>query len=116
MAYMGKESQKERVYVYVGFLVAQDSKESACHSGIPGLIPGSGRSPEEVNGYPLLCSLLENSMDRETRQAIVNGVTENWTWLNDQHFQFFTFTCIHVMSGCAVYLKLIQHCKPTIRQ
>ena len=29
-----------------------------------GLIPGSGRSPEEGNGYPLQYSCLENSMDR----------------------------------------------------
>ena len=28
-------------------------KESACNSGDPGLIPGSGRSPGEGIGYPL---------------------------------------------------------------
>ena len=28
-------------------------KESACNAGYPGLIPGSGRSPGEVIGYPL---------------------------------------------------------------
>jgi len=28
-------------------------KESACNAGDPGLIPGSGRSPEEGNGYSL---------------------------------------------------------------
>ena len=28
-------------------------KESACNAGDPGLIPGSGRSPGEVIGYPL---------------------------------------------------------------
>ena len=27
-------------------------KESACNAGDPGLIPGSGRSPGEGNGYP----------------------------------------------------------------
>ena len=37
-----------------------------------GLIPGSGsrRSPGYGNGYPLLCSCLENSMDRGPWQAI----------------------------------------------
>ena len=30
-----------------------DVKESACNAGDPGLIPGSGRSPGEGNGYPL---------------------------------------------------------------
>ena len=29
-----------------------------------GLIPGSGRSPEKRNGYPLQYSCLENSRDR----------------------------------------------------
>ena len=40
-----------------------DSKESACNAGDLGLIPGSGRSPQEGNGYPLQCSYLENSME-----------------------------------------------------
>ena len=40
-----------------------DSKESACNVGNLGLIPGSGRSPGEGNGYPLQYSGLENSMD-----------------------------------------------------
>ena len=40
-----------------------DSKESACNAGDLGLIPGLGRSPGEVKGYPLQDSDLENSMD-----------------------------------------------------
>ena len=40
----------------------------------PGLIPGSGRSPEEGNGNPLQYSCLENSMDRGAWQATVHGV------------------------------------------
>ena len=32
----------------------------------PGLIPGSGRYPEEENGNPLQYSCLENFMDRES--------------------------------------------------
>ena len=40
-----------------------------------GLIPGSGRYPEDGNGYLLQYSCLENPMDRGTWQAIVNGVT-----------------------------------------
>ena len=30
----------------------------------PGSIPGSGRFPDEGNGYPLQFSYLENSVDR----------------------------------------------------
>ena len=40
-----------------------DSKESTNNAGDQGLIPGSGRSPGEWNGYPLQYSDLENSMD-----------------------------------------------------
>ena len=36
-----------------GFPGDSDGKESACSAGDPGLIPGSGRSPGEGNGYPL---------------------------------------------------------------
>ena len=44
-----------------------------------GLIPGLGRSPGGGHGNPLQYSSLANSMDRETWQAIVHGVTKNWT-------------------------------------
>ena len=40
------------------------SKESACDAEDPGLIPGLGRSPGEVNVNPLQYSCLENPMDR----------------------------------------------------
>ena len=39
------------------------SKESTCNVGNVGLIPGLGRSPGEVKGYPLQYSSLENPMD-----------------------------------------------------
>ena len=40
-----------------------EGKESAHSTGDWGLIPGSGRSPEEGNDYPLHYSGLENSLD-----------------------------------------------------
>ena len=40
-----------------------------------GLIPGSERSPGEGNGNLLLCSCLENPMDRGAWWATVHGVT-----------------------------------------
>ena len=54
------------------------------NAGDPGLIPGSGRSPGERNGYPLQCPCLENPMDRGAWQATVHGVTKSWTWMSDQ--------------------------------
>ena len=35
-----------------GFPDSLAGKESTCHAGDPGLIPGSGRSPGEGIGYP----------------------------------------------------------------
>ena len=40
-----------------------------------GLIPGSGRSPGERNGYPLQYCGRENPMDRGAWWATVHGVT-----------------------------------------
>ena len=56
-----------------------DGKESACNAGDPGLMPGSGRSPGEGNGYPLQYSCLENPMDRAAWQTIVHGVSKSQT-------------------------------------
>ena len=54
--------------------------ESACNSGDPGSIPGSGRSPGEGNGNLLHHSCLENPTFRGTWQVSTGGqviVTEN---------------------------------------
>ena len=48
----------------LGFPAGSDSKESACNAGDLGSIPGSGRSPGEVNGNSLQYSCLENSVNR----------------------------------------------------
>ena len=49
-----------------------DGKESAYNARDPGSIPGSGRSLEEGNGYPLQQPCLENSMDRDSSLGLVN--------------------------------------------
>ena len=58
-----------------GFPHGSVGKGSACSAGDLGLIPGSGRSPGEVNGSPFQYSCLENPMDRGAWQATVHGVT-----------------------------------------
>ena len=64
-----------------------DGKEPTCNAGDLGSTPGSGRSPGEGNGYPLLYSHLENPMEREEAHgqrslAPVHGVTKSWTGLS----------------------------------
>ena len=62
-----------------------DGKESACCVGDPGLIPGSGRSPGEGNGYQLRYSCLENSMDGRAWWPTVHRVAKTQTWLSEFH-------------------------------
>ena len=64
-------------------LVAQLVKESACHVGELGSIPGLGRSPGEGKGYRVQYSCLENSMG-----YTVHGAAKSWTRLSDLHFPF----------------------------
>ena len=55
-----------------------DSKESACSTGDPSLIPDWEDPMEKgMNGNPLHYSCLENSMDREAWQGTVHSVTES---------------------------------------
>ena len=63
-----------------------DGKESAWNAGDAGLIPGSGRSPGEGNGYPLQYSCLKNPMDRGAWWAKVHEVTMSRPQLSDKHF------------------------------
>ena len=52
-------------YVLLGFPSGSVVKNPPANAGDPNLIPGSGRSPEEENGYPLQYSYWENPMERE---------------------------------------------------
>ena len=51
-------------------------KNPPANAGDPGLIPGSGRSPGEVNGNPLQYSRLRNPLDRETWWTTDHGVAK----------------------------------------
>ena len=69
---------------------SSDRKEFASNVGDLGLIPGSGRYPEEGDGNPLQYSCLENPMDGGAWQATYHGVTKSRTRLSD-----FTLTFQH---------------------
>ena len=72
-----------KIKAWLGFPGGSAGKESAYSVGDLGLIPGLGRFPGEVKGYPLQYSGLENSMD-----CVVHGVTKSWTRPSDFHFHF----------------------------
>jgi len=63
----------------MGFPGGSDGRECACNAGELGLIPESGRSPGEGNGYPLQYSSLENPMDKGSWRVTVHGITKSWT-------------------------------------
>ena len=54
-------------------------KNPPANAGDMGSIPGSGRSPGELNGNPLQYSCLGNPMDRGTWHAIVHGIAKSQT-------------------------------------
>ena len=63
--------------------------ESACNVGDLALIPGSGRSPGEGNGYPLQYSCLENPLDKGAWWATTHGVAKSQTQLRDYHIHIY---------------------------
>ena len=67
-----------------------DGKASAYNARDLASIPGSERSPGEVNGNSLQYSFLENPMDGGAWWAIVHAVTESQTQLSNLTFTFFT--------------------------
>ena len=79
---------KQRIPIASHFPSGSYGKESACNVGDLGLIPGSGRSPGEGNGYPLQYSCLGNPMDRGAGRATVHGAAKSWTRLSASLFHF----------------------------
>ena len=94
--YMGKESEKNRyTYMYSQVcLVAQIVKNLPVTENL-GLIPGSGRSLGERNGYPVQYSCLEISMNRGAWQAPLWGLKKlDTTQETNTHTCTHTYLCI----------------------
>ena len=72
----------------MGFPGGSDSNKSTLNAGDAGLIPRSGRSPGEGNGYLLQYFYLENSMDRGDLWATIHGVAKNQTQLGNFYFNY----------------------------
>ena len=65
--------------------MGKESISNAEDTGDAGSILCSKRSPEGINGNPLQYFCLENSMDRGSWQATVQGVAKSWTQLSMWH-------------------------------
>ena len=67
------------MFDYRVFPGGSDGNKSTLNAGDAGLIPRSGRSPREWNGYPLQYFGLENPMDRGAWWVAVPGITKSQT-------------------------------------
>ena len=64
------------IYITHGFpggAAVKNLSTSTGDVGGTGLIPGSGRFPQEANGNPLQYVCLDNPMDRGTWRATIHG-------------------------------------------
>ena len=73
-------------------------KESACHAGDWGSIPGLIRSAGEGNGNPLQCSYLESSMDRGAWWAdkVKTGDRDETRGMECKIFPYFRRQVFHI--------------------
>ena len=69
----------KKLIVVVLLLLVENPPASAGDIRDTGLIPGSGRSPEDGNGNPLQYYCLENPVDREAWWVTVYRVAKSWT-------------------------------------
>ena len=72
-------------------------KESACHAGDTGLIPGTGRSPGEGSGNPLQCSCLESTTDRGACRTSTRKESDMTEQLNNN--STFHYSKLHLLLG-----------------
>ena len=89
-------------YYSIDFPGGSDGKASAYNAGDQGLIPGSGRSPEEGNGYPLQDSCLENPMDGGAWWTKVHGVSKN----RPSDFMLTIPLCICTAASLSIHLSV----------
>ena len=92
---------KEYVLGFPGSLVIMNLPANEGDAGDEGLIPESGRSPEEGNGNTLQYYCLENPIDRGDWQTTVHRVTRAGHDLVTEHackiicFTFLFLNCSH---------------------
>ena len=90
-----------------------NAKETVCSAGDLGLIPGSGRSPGEGNGNPLLYVCLGNPMDRGAGRLQFMGLQRvghdlatkpsPYTWRLRDYLWSQQGCLIHILPQCGVH-------------
>ena len=80
----GTWGNRERLSFPVGFPGGADGKESACNTGDPGSIPGSGKSPGEkkrmaTNSGILAWGILWTEEPEELQFMVLQRVKDDWS-------------------------------------
>ena len=65
--------------VFLGFADGSVGKESACHAGDLGSVPGLGRSPGGGHSNPLQYSCLENPHGQRSLAGYIPGLAKSRT-------------------------------------
>ena len=84
---------------------SSNGKESACNSGDPGSIPGSGRSPGEGHGNLFQCSFLENSTEEPGKLQSMGSQSARHDWVTNTHTHSllqspFLCCCCSITTSC----------------
>ena len=96
------------MFFYVwDFLGSSAAKVSTCNAGDPGLIPVSGRSPGEGNGYPLQYSCLENPH----RQRSLDGYSP-WGRKESDMTERLSTLCMGRCSSLGSLKSFLSHASP----
>ena len=83
------------IYMYIySFSGGSNSKEAACNSEDPGLIPRLERSPDGGHGNPLQYSCLKNSMDSGAWRATYNPWGPKELDTTEQLTHKYTYVCV----------------------
>ena len=76
-------NKSDKFRVMPSFNMVKNPPANSGDAGDVGLNPGSGRSPGVGNGNPLRYSCLENSMERGTWWAAIQGASKTWPQLSN---------------------------------
>ena len=97
---------------------SSDSKDSSFIAKDMGSIPGSRRSPEKGNGYPLQYSCLKNFMDREAWQApvhVVERAGHDWGRLPLFHIDLLSCQDTHTPQTLSLTLQISSVAQVSLR-
>ena len=93
--------------IFLGFPCGSAGEESACNAGDLGSIPGLGRSPGEVKGYPLQYSGPENSMGLQRVEQ--DWVTFTFTFIKKNNKSLFVYFFLTISPIIYFFITVVKY-------